>query len=287
VHRWEFLGAREKEVVFGRLGSPVDWQKVTPADLETWLGRPVRARWDTRESLRRLQDDERFLEHGGFVVVAGEPEFPAVLAEIADPPWLLWGRGTLPELGNPWVAVVGTRFPSEPGRRAGHGFARELAEAGTVVVSGLARGVDAQAHWGCTGHGPSVGVLGNGIDTVSPAGNQRLAARLLAEGGCLLSEYGPGEPALPYRFVARNRLISGLPSTKGATWWFTATGWLGSGAPEPGLWPLRGLRFCPGPTRWRRYGRASRPFGPEDSWTSRGWHERRVSGLSGGRARVE
>ena len=211
VHRWEFLSAKEKELVFRRLESPEDWQKVSRADLETWLGRPVRARWDAAESLRRLRQDLRFLEDAGtFVWCVTEPGFPPALAEIADPPWLVWGRGKVPDLEKCWMAVVGTRFPSERAKTAAWEFSRGLARAGVVVVSGLARGIDAQAHWGCIGVGPSVGVLGNGIDTVSPAGNQRLAARMLGEGGCLLSEYGPGEPAFPYRFVARNRLISGL-----------------------------------------------------------------------------
>jgi DNA processing protein len=139
-----------------------------------------------------------------------DPGFPAVLAEIADPPWLLWGRGSWPEEGLFRVAVVGTRQPTEAAKRAAVRFGTELAAASVVVVSGLARGIDACAHAGALESGLTVAVLGNGIDTVSPIGNRRLAARILAAGGALVSEYGPGDVALPYRFVARNRLISGL-----------------------------------------------------------------------------
>jgi len=143
----------------------------------------------------------------------GEGGFPAALAEIADPPWALWLRGGGLALDRAWAAVVGTRMPDEASKRAAWALGRDLAAVGAVVVSGLARGIDGQAHRGALESGLTVAVLGNGIDRVSPVGHQGLARRIAASGGSLLSEYGPGEPAFGYRFVERNRIISGLART--------------------------------------------------------------------------
>jgi len=212
--RLEFLRAAEKEAVGRRLDRPEDWGRVGPADLETWLGRPVRARWDWAEVRRRWEGDLRFLDRPGIRWVArGEAAFPAALAEIADPPWALWLRGGDLDLGAPWAAVVGTRMPDERAKRAAFDLGRDLAAAGVVVVSGLARGIDGQAHRGALEAGRTVAVLGQGIDHVSPPGHEGLARRIVASGGALVSEYGPGEPAFGYRFVERNRIISGLART--------------------------------------------------------------------------
>lgn len=212
--RLEFLRAAEKEVVGAKLDRPEDWAAVTPGDLETWLGRPVRARWSWAELRRRWEGDQRFLDRGGMDwLPRGSPGFPAALAEIADPPWALWIRGGSLQLDRAWVAVVGTRLPDEAAKQAAFVLARDLAAAGAVVVSGLARGIDGQAHRGALEAGLTVAVLGHGIDSVSPAGHLGLARRMLAGGGAVVSEYGPGEPAFGYRFVERNRIISGLART--------------------------------------------------------------------------
>jgi DNA processing protein len=209
--RLEFLRTAEKVRVAARLDRAEDGFRMTVADLETWLGRPVRARWDGRELRRRWEGDLRFLDRPGTGwVMRGEAGFPAALAEIADPPWALWIRGEPLALHRPWVAVVGTRVPDEGAKRAAFALGRDLAATGVVVVSGLARGIDGQAHRGAVEAGLTVAVLGHGIDTVSPAGHEALARRILAAGGTLVGEYGPGEPAFRYRFVARNRIISGL-----------------------------------------------------------------------------
>ncbi|NNM67693.1 MAG: DNA-protecting protein DprA, partial [Spirochaetales bacterium] len=113
-----------------------------------------------------------------------------------------------------WAAIVGTRTPSEEGKAAAWNLGVELGRLGVVVVSGLARGIDAAAHRGAVESGGlTVAVLGQGIDWVFPAGNRNLARQIVAGGGCLLSEYGPGTPALAYHFPARNRLVSGLCRT--------------------------------------------------------------------------
>jgi DNA protecting protein DprA len=109
------------------------------------------------------------------------------------------------------VGVVGTRQPSGAGRGAAFSLAFELAGLGVGTVSGLARGIDAEAHRGSLAEGGrTIGVLGNGIDRVFPASSVPIGRQILESGGCILSEYPPGEPPRPYHFPGRNRIISGL-----------------------------------------------------------------------------
>lgn len=141
----------------------------------------------------------------------GEPGYPALLAEIDEAPFILYYRGSPPPPSLPCAAVVGTRYPTGAGLEAAWSFGSGFAAAGMGVVSGLARGIDGQAHRGALDAGGLTwAVLGHGPDTVHPAGSRALAARILDCGGGLLSEYGPGEPPLKYRYPERNRIISGL-----------------------------------------------------------------------------
>ena len=163
------------------------------------------ARFDERAFRRELE--ARGL---GFLARSSD-EFPPLLRAIHDPPPGLFLRGsaTVDVLARPAVAVVGARACSgygEVARRLG----RELAAAGVVVVSGLARGIDARAHEGALeADGPTVAVLGCGIDRDYPAANRGLAARI-AERGLIVSEYAPGVEPAPWRFPARNRIVAGL-----------------------------------------------------------------------------
>ncbi len=141
-----------------------------------------------------------------------DPAFPPLLRAIHDPPpgLFLRGRGEPELLRHVAVAVVGARACSGYGSSVAHGLARELAAAGLVVVSGLARGIDAAAHRGAlAADGVTVAVLGCGIDRDYPAAHAELAGRIAA-GGLLVSEYAPGVEPAPWRFPARNRLIAGL-----------------------------------------------------------------------------
>ena len=138
--------------------------------------------------------------------------FPPLLRAIHDPPpgLFLRGRGGLEVLTRTAVAVVGARACSAYGSAVARMLGRELAAAGAVVVSGLARGVDAEAHRGALeAGGTTVGVLGCGIDRDYPAAHAELARRV-GELGLIVSEYAPGVEAAPWRFPARNRIIAGL-----------------------------------------------------------------------------
>jgi DNA processing protein len=141
-----------------------------------------------------------------------EPEYPPLLHAIHDPPAGLFVRGDadMALLRRPTVAVVGARSCSPYGAQVARTLGRELAGAGLVVVSGLARGVDGEAHRGALeAGGPTLAVLGCGIDRDYPAAHVELAARIRAT-GLTVSEYAPGVEPAPWRFPARNRVIAGL-----------------------------------------------------------------------------
>jgi len=136
--------------------------------------------------------------------------YPAVLRAIPDPPIVLWQKGDASALNKPSVAIVGSRRGSPNGLEVSRRLARELSEAGLVVVSGLARGIDAAAHRGALdAAGQTVAVLGNGIDVAYPPENLRLAVEI-AERGVVVSEYPPGTRPEARNFPLRNRIISGL-----------------------------------------------------------------------------
>jgi DNA processing protein len=141
-------------------------------------------------------------------------ELPPLLRAIHDPPRRLYlrGSGDVALLHRPAVAVVGARACSTYGALVARMLGRELASAGIVVVSGMARGVDGEAHRGALEiDGHTVAVLGCGIDRDYPAAHARLAGEI-AERSLLVSEYEAGVPPSPYRFPARNRIVAGLCS---------------------------------------------------------------------------
>ena len=156
----------------------------------------------------------RRLREGGVTwLPRTDPGFPPLLAAIHDPPPGLFLRGTAGAaelLRRPTVAVVGARACSPYGAQVARVLGRELAAGGIVVVSGLARGVDGEAHRGALeSGGTTVAVLGCGIDRDYPAAHAELGARIRAS-GLAVSEYAPGVEPAPWRFPARNRLIAGL-----------------------------------------------------------------------------
>ncbi|HEX6324482.1 MAG TPA: DNA-processing protein DprA [Vicinamibacterales bacterium] len=136
--------------------------------------------------------------------------YPAWLRMVPDPPPVLWARGGLSVLEQTSVAIVGSRSASQYARQVARALAAGLAEAGIVVTSGMARGVDGAAHEASlAAGGRTIAVLGTGIDVVYPAEHAALAERIAAS-GLLLTELPPGTPPLRGHFPRRNRIISGL-----------------------------------------------------------------------------
>jgi DNA processing protein len=147
---------------------------------------------------------------GGEALVIGQPRYPAPLLDLPDPPPVLYAIGRLELLERPTVAIVGTRKASRHGTRAASHLAGAVARAGGVVLSGMARGIDGEAHRAALeAGGDTVAVLGTGVDVAYPRAHVALH-RAIAERGLVLSELPPGERADPGSFPRRNRLIAAL-----------------------------------------------------------------------------
>lgn len=157
------------------------------------------------EAERELTAGEAF---GAHLLLGCEPSFPRLLAVLDSPPPLIWIAGEAKFLTGRAVAIVGARAASSAGRRFARQLASDLGEAGYVVVSGMARGIDAAAHEGALGTG-TIAVLAGGIDDIYPPENAALADAIRAK-GCLVSERPVGLAAKAADFPRRNRLISGL-----------------------------------------------------------------------------
>ncbi|SFS44416.1 DNA-processing protein DprA [Brevundimonas viscosa] len=142
------------------------------------------------------------------LIVFGDADYPVLLAAIDPPPPLLWTLGDPALMARPSMAIVGARIASAGGQRIARGLAQQLGEAGHIVVSGMARGIDGAAHAGALPTG-TVAVLGGGIDDVYPPDNADLY-RQIVEQGCVVSESPVGARAQAKDFPRRNRIISGL-----------------------------------------------------------------------------
>ncbi len=213
TNRITCLLSKEKMQLAGALESSREFVALNRERLGGIVGRHVpRAVIDPAGWLEMAREDETDLTDGSVGCIFYEdPAFPEPLRPIHDPPLALYYRGRMPDWQAPRVAVVGTRDATAPGMRAAWELGGQLARGGVVVVSGLARGIDAAAHDGSMlGVVPGVAVLGNGIDRLYPPSSASLGRRLLARHGCVLSEYPPGTPPCRHQFPARNRIIAGL-----------------------------------------------------------------------------
>ncbi len=150
-------------------------------------------------------------DQGIEIVTMHDPRYPRRLREVYTPPILLYLRGAAAALEKEGLAVVGTRHPTTYGRLMAERIGQGLANWGLSVISGLARGIDSTAQKACAeAGGVSVGVLGTGADIIYPRDHQKLAEKLLANGGALISEFPLGTYPAAQNFPIRNRVISGL-----------------------------------------------------------------------------
>lgn len=158
-----------------------------------------------------LDADAAWLEGEGHgLLTAGDEDYPALLLRIPDPPPVLYIHGDSGALWAPQLAVVGSRNPTPGGRDNAREFCRYLARSGITITSGLAAGVDGEAHAAAlAGGGTTVAVAGTGLDRVYPARHRELAHRIVAN-GAIVSELPPGAGARREHFPSRNRIISGL-----------------------------------------------------------------------------
>jgi DNA processing protein len=151
------------------------------------------------------------IEAGARIVCLSDPEYPARLKEIYDPPVILFVKGRVEVLNEAGIAMVGTRHPTPYGSGMAERLSTDLAARGLVIISGLARGIDTSSHRGAVAaKGKTVAVLGTGIDVMYPKENTRLTEQIVALGGALITEFPVGTSPAPQNFPIRNRIISGM-----------------------------------------------------------------------------
>lgn len=137
--------------------------------------------------------------------------YTSLLSNIVKPPKSLYYIGILPDERLPTVAIVGSRKPTKYGNEVTERFARELAQRGVVIISGLAIGVDGIAHTAALeAKGLTLAVLGNGLPDIYPSTHAELAKRIVDQGGAIVTEYEEGRPVMSHQFLERNRIVSGL-----------------------------------------------------------------------------
>ena len=157
------------------------------------------------------QEAERLREMGAAYLTYADEAYPERLREIFDPPPVLWTRGDVRLLTKPAIAVVGTRQPSPYGSGMAELLSRDLAKRGLLIMSGMARGIDAFAHRGAIqAKQPTVAVWGTGIDVIYPKENKALAEQILATGGLIITEQPLGTYPAPPNFPKRNRILSAI-----------------------------------------------------------------------------
>lgn len=153
---------------------------------------------------------EKVEQIGGQVIFPTDSQYSKALLEIPDPPPVLFVRGDASLLNKTSIAMVGSRASTSYGRRVAFSLSRDLAQQGAVVVSGLALGIDSEAHLGALDvEGKTIGVIGCGLDVVYPRQNRVLYGEIVVN-GLLVTEYQLGIQPEGFRFPARNRIISGL-----------------------------------------------------------------------------
>jgi len=227
LHRITFLRFVEKKKLLKKLDSSYSLALLSIEEIEKILNRKLknRAVWNGLENLRRAKIALHYCDYLDVkIVMFDDSEYPPLLLQIADPPFLLFCRGNVKLLAEKSVSVVGTRKLTPSGKTAAINFAYEAVNQGVHVVSGLANGADGFAHQGALNAyydvletngdvsqlGRTIAVLPSAIDEVYPASHRLMAAKIVETGGCLVSEYEPKFEMASWHFVGRNRIIAGL-----------------------------------------------------------------------------
>lgn len=200
--------------LLGEFGSAAAVLAATADDLRERVGYGAERAATLADAMRRADpvgEIARAAKMGVRIVARCDPEYPAILAKIHDPPLAIYCFGDLEALSVPAAAIVGTRIPSAYGAETAHRFAYAVAAAGYCVVSGMARGIDTAAHKGALdARGRTIGVLGGAIDCFYPAENRDLGRTVAKSGGLVVSEFPLGRRPDRTTFPMRNRIISGL-----------------------------------------------------------------------------
>ena len=207
------LGARMAGKLLREFGSPKAIFNASLTALEAQrLPAAVAQAIHTREPLSAAAKELAQAEAEGCRLLTwDEPEYPARLREIYDPPPLLYVLGNIDLLNRHIIAIVGARRPTPYGNQMAERLARDLADRGLVIASGMARGIDSSAHKGALGSalGGTIGVLGCGIDVIYPKENRKIFEEMTRR-GVIITEFPLGTFPAPQNFPIRNRIISGM-----------------------------------------------------------------------------
>ncbi|HOV42539.1 MAG TPA: DNA-processing protein DprA [Syntrophothermus lipocalidus] len=212
IHAVTFAGARKMQELKDYFGGFREVWEAEAGELKAFRFLPGKldALLAARKNLDPLAYREVLYSKGYSIRTIFDKTYPEALRSLYDPPAVLYGWGKVETLDQQAIAVVGARKPSPYGRQIARSMATDLARAGFWIVSGMARGIDTEAHLGALeAGGRTVAVLGSGIDVVYPRENKGLYSRI-AETGVVVSEFPPGTPPEPKNFPIRNRIISGL-----------------------------------------------------------------------------
>ena len=213
LRRARGVGPRTCRLLIDRFGSP---EKIFQLSAEE-IGAAGVSR-NTARNIVEFRDFEPLEKElcelpniGARMIKWTDDDYPPNLRQIADPPPFIFVRGTTSLTDPNCIAIVGARAASDIGRRMAQRLGLELAGKGFTVVSGLARGIDGEAHQGALdAHGTTIAVLGCGVDVIYPAEHRKLADAIIAGGGALISELPIGSQPLAENFPVRNRILSGL-----------------------------------------------------------------------------
>jgi len=207
------VGARLAAELLKRFGAPDRVFAASLTELEACgLPAPVAQSLHSGAPLKAAEQElEKIRQLGCRLLAWDEPEYPALLKEIYDPPVLLYCRGDVATLSTHCVAMVGARAPSPYGTQVTERLSEELSARGLTIVSGLARGIDSAAHRGALkpAGGKTVAVLGCGIEVDYPKENKKLREQIESN-GCIITEFPIGTFPAPQNFPIRNRIIAGL-----------------------------------------------------------------------------
>jgi DNA processing protein len=207
------LGARLTGKLLRQFGGPEEIFRASLTELEgcqlpAAAAQAVFGKSGFREAEKELAEVRKA---GIRLITWAEAEYPKLLTQIYDPPPLLYVRGNVEVLSRHAISMVGTRRPTPYGNQMTERLARDLAERGLVIISGLARGIDSSAHRGaCTAaRGGTIGVLGSGIDVIYPKENRKLFEEV-EKRGAIVTEFPLGTHPAPENFPMRNRIVAGM-----------------------------------------------------------------------------
>ena len=217
LNRINGLGPQKMKILLDFFETPENVWKTNLEDLEkSGIGEAIsRKIYEEKQKINPNEELEKLDRNSIKMITFDNPDYPEFLKEIPSAPYILYVKSDLnisEIFSDPLIAIVGSRKMTEYGKRAAYSFARDLATAGITVVSGMALGVDAEAHLGALEtKGKTLAVLGSSLEDsfIGPRSNYNLSRKII-ESGALVSDFPLGTASIPFNFPARNRLMAGL-----------------------------------------------------------------------------